>query len=320
MKLTTTLVLASLTFTAACSSSAPAPNHECTDATSEELRRCATGTTLKGVDVSVYQGNVSWTKVRRSGRRFAFARVSDGESFHDSKFHANWVGMKRAGLVRGAYQFFRPGQSAHAQAEVFFTALRNAGGLRAGDLPPVLDIEVTDGHSSSVVVSRAKAWLQLVEAHTGVRPIVYTASFMSSVLGSHLSGYRLWVANFGASCPIMPTGWGHWQFFQDSDRGSVPGIAGRVDLDLFNGNLGHLEAATLAKRARLSNEAPAGVLHDAPELPARDLAEPDDAPFLEDDGVEPSESIPQDGSEGQTLGSQAFSDAPAEDAPAAPCP
>src|SRR5689334_4272820 len=99
-----------------CSSAEPSSENECVASGSDALRTCAKGTTLRGVDVSIYQGNVAWKKVRAAGRRFAFARVSDGVNHPDSKFGQNWRGMKRAGLVRGAYQFFRPSQSPHAQA------------------------------------------------------------------------------------------------------------------------------------------------------------------------------------------------------------
>ncbi len=68
---------------AACSSESPSPSHECEGATSEALHRCAAGPTLQGIDVSVYQGTVSWSRVKKSGRTFAFARVSDGTTHHD---------------------------------------------------------------------------------------------------------------------------------------------------------------------------------------------------------------------------------------------
>src|SRR5262245_16743733 len=59
---------------------------------------CADGPTVKGVDVSYYQGTIDWPAVEKSGRAFAFARVNDGD-FIDPKFTANWKGMKAAGLL-----------------------------------------------------------------------------------------------------------------------------------------------------------------------------------------------------------------------------
>src|SRR5262245_1766628 len=71
----------------------------------EELIVCPAGATVKGVDVSVYQGNINWAMAKAAGIAFAIARVSDG-MFMDTKFDQNWSGMKANGIVRGAYQFF----------------------------------------------------------------------------------------------------------------------------------------------------------------------------------------------------------------------
>src|SRR5262245_2796220 len=76
----------------------------------DRVRRCAPGETLKGIDVSYHQGQVDWRKARRDGVVFAFARVADGPEVLDTEFARNWAGMRDAGVVRGAYQFFRPGR------------------------------------------------------------------------------------------------------------------------------------------------------------------------------------------------------------------
>ena len=76
----------------------------------EPLVVCPSGPTVEGVDVSYYQGNIDWDAVWGSGRDFAVARVNDG-NFMDPQFDTYWSGMKAAGLIRGAYQFFRPAMS-----------------------------------------------------------------------------------------------------------------------------------------------------------------------------------------------------------------
>src|SRR5438067_867263 len=88
-----------------CSSSSDAPSNECVESGSAALRTCAAATTLKGVDVSYYQGTVGWAQVKTAGVTFAFIRVSDGLSYPDSKFASNWSGAKAAGVMRGPYQF-----------------------------------------------------------------------------------------------------------------------------------------------------------------------------------------------------------------------
>src|SRR5690242_3432914 len=70
---------------------------------------CELGPTTPGIDVSYYQESIQWKRVRRDGGVvFAFIRVSDGLTVEDPLFSANWNGAKRAGIMRGAYQHFRP--------------------------------------------------------------------------------------------------------------------------------------------------------------------------------------------------------------------
>ncbi len=191
---------------------------------------------VKGIDVSYYQGTINWTSVKNAGYSFAFARVSDGTGTIDSKFAANWSGIKSAGMVRGVYQFFRPNQDAAAQANLLLSKI---GTLGAGDLPPVIDVEVTGGVSGSTVVSQVKIWLDIVRKATGKTPIVYTAKYFWDALPntSSLGPVTLWVANWGVSSPALPNLWSTWTFWQYSATGSVPGISGDVDMDYFNGDI-----------------------------------------------------------------------------------
>jgi GH25 family lysozyme M1 (1,4-beta-N-acetylmuramidase)/acylphosphatase len=241
------LLLATLALTsAACAPADGTPGSgEDVDANDDALKECAAKGTVEGVDVSYYQGDIDWNKARAAGIVFGIARTSDGTGFKDPKFAKNWAGMKAAGVVRGTYQFFRPTQDPIAQADLMLKMLNDVGGLEKGDLPPTLDIEVTDGVSGSTILSRAKAWLDHVEAATGRKPLVYTAPGWWSQFGAP-SGFDsrsdLWVANWGVSCPSLPGSWSHWQFWQWSATGSVPGIPGQVDRDRFNGSLADLLA------------------------------------------------------------------------------
>ena len=287
-----------------CGSQSSSPKGECTGDTAQELKVCAKGATLQGVDVSYYQGNVDWTKVKTSGRTFAFARVSDGLNYPDTKFAANWPAMKAAGVVRGTYQFFRPAQDPAAQAKLLVDKIKAAGGLVPGDLPPVLDIESADGQTAAVVQAKAKTWLTAVKTALGVEPIVYTAAFMSPTIGTSLAPYKLWVANYTTTCPTMPDGWTFWSFWQNSDKGSVSGISGNVDTNFFNGTLPELQALTLKDATPPAGSSSGGPgFEDPPELP-----EIDDVP-------------PTPGSQGATIGSGDKQDPPeTQSAPITPCP
>ncbi len=229
---------------AACAPGGGDSGDEQTDDDSVGITKCAPGAVTKGVDVSYYQGNINWTKVKASGVGFAIARTSDGTGFKDPKFAQNWAGMKSAGLVRGVYQFFRPNQDPVAQANLMIQMINEAGGLEDGDLAPTLDLEVTGGMSTATIIARSKVWLEKVEAATGRVPLVYTSPGFFSQFGSPqaFGHYTLWVAHWGPQCPNVPSPWGNWHFWQYADDGTVPGIQGAVDLDYFNGSLQDLKA------------------------------------------------------------------------------
>ena len=202
------------------------------------LTVCAAGATLEGVDVSEFQGAIDWSVVHGSGRAFGIARVSDGTGHLDPTFAANYGGMKAAGMVRGSYQFFRAGEDPIAQADLM---LAEIGALGAGDLAPMLDVEVTDGQSNAVIDAGIASWVNHVRAATGRAPLVYTApSFWSSIGSPNPAGAVLVVANWGPVCPSVPPPWNDWQVWQYADNGHVPGIGGLVDLDKFNGTLAQL--------------------------------------------------------------------------------
>jgi lysozyme len=204
----------------------------------DAVRQCALGPTVKGIDVSYYQGGIDWPEVARAGVGFAFTRVADGSEIVDTQLARNWVEMKRSGVVRGAYHFFRPAQDPAVQAQVMIGELQKYGGLGPGDLPPVLDIEVMDGVEPKRVLANMQVWLDRVEAAFGKTPILYTSPGFWEELGAPASfgRYPLWLANWDARCPRKPDTWQRWSFWQSSDRGTIAGIEGPVDLDRWNGS------------------------------------------------------------------------------------
>jgi lysozyme len=201
---------------------------------------CPDGGVVHGVDVSEYQGQVDWSRARDAGIAFAFARVSDGTGYPDTEFATNWPAMKAAGVVRGAYQFFRPEEDPTAQANLFGSMLADAGGIAPGDLPPVMDLEVTDNTSDATIQSRMQAWFSAMQSATGMTPLLYFSPSFAPHAGTSFGGHALWVAEWGAKCPSVPAPWSTWAFWQTSDMGSTAGIPATVDLDEFNGTLAEL--------------------------------------------------------------------------------
>jgi len=199
-------------------------------------RVCPAGTTLEGIDVSVYQGTIDWAKVKADGIVFAFIRVSDGLPPIDSKFHANWSAARAAGIVRGAYQFFRQDEDPVAQADLLLDTM---GALEDDDLPPVIDVESTDGAGATEIIANVRTWADRIRAGTGRRPIIYTGpSFWTTQAGGSagVSDLYLWLAHWTSNCPEVPEGFTKWTFWQYSSTGTVDGISGPVDRDRFDGD------------------------------------------------------------------------------------
>jgi GH25 family lysozyme M1 (1,4-beta-N-acetylmuramidase)/LysM repeat protein len=207
--------------------------------------------TVPGIDVSHWDAGIDWPKVRATGQRFVFAKATEGINYKDDTFKDNWTGAKAAGLLRGAYHFFRCNVDAKKQADYFIDFVKAA--KDDGELPPVLDLETNDGMTKEKIVVAAKVWLDRVEAAFGKKPIIYSGQyFLQDYLVQPGGGpppwakdYPLWLAQYpnqyveGAK-PFLPRGWFNWSIWQYSDKGRINGINAAVDMNFFNGTLEEL--------------------------------------------------------------------------------
>ena len=199
---------------------------------------------VRGIDVSYYQGTIDWPAVAATDIRFAVVRLSDGVGTRDSQFVRNWQESRRAGLIRGFYQYFRASAGGAAQAQLAVDRLAEAGGFQSSDLPPVLDIETLDGRTAAQVAAEATIWVDAMREATGKEPIIYTGAYFwdDNGLPDSLNSQPLWTANYTTNpCPWTSDSWDRWTLWQYSDSGTVSGIAGPVDLDYFAGTLDDLQ-------------------------------------------------------------------------------
>ncbi len=188
-----------------------------------------------GIDVSHYQGDIDWGLVKKVQDSFpidfVFIRATAGSVKVDRRFKKNWsqVGEKR--ILRGAYHYYRPDENSILQANNFI----NTVVLKKGDLPPVLDIEdIPRVQSMKNLKIGLRKWLNKVEKHYGVKPILYTGeSFFNDHLYLEFSEYTCWIANYNFYVENIDKDWNFWQF---TDKGSVEGIREFVDINIFNGN------------------------------------------------------------------------------------
>lgn len=204
---------------------------------------------VHGIDVSHYQASIDWDKVADEGIQFAFVKATEGKTFYDTLFCNNWENMKRVGIFRGAYHFFHPSINAHRQAENFQELVE----LKPGDLPPVLDVEVTNGKSKTEIINGVRTWLYLAEIHYNVKPILYTnQNFYNDYLAGHFDDYPIWIARYSDWFSPNLDHNKDWVFWQYGNRGRINGIHGDVDFNVFHGNIFELQELTVRRRTVLS--------------------------------------------------------------------
>lgn len=197
-----------------------------------------------GIDVSHWQGTIDWPKVS-DNKAFAIIKASEGTGFVDKRFANNRANAKRAGLVVGAYHYFRPGWDTQAQAQHWFNSV---GTLIVGDMIPWLDVEDFRQYVNGPIIGTGRIVKELAETLVaadklfGVKVGVYTGSWFWDQLPITWEMDRpLWVATWNDNGqpgnPTLPNGWSEYAVHQYSARGSVPGISGPVDLNYAPGDL-----------------------------------------------------------------------------------
>lgn len=192
---------------------------------------------IHGIDVSYYQGKIDWQKVKEMNDdgvkvSFAFIKATEGVMLVDRYFQRNWREAPKAGIVCGAYHFFRPKKSGRWQAKFFLQTVD----VEKGDLPPVVDVEELNGVSPSRMREELKEYIRYIEKKTGVKPIIYTGlSFYKDYLAGHFDGYPLWIAHY-YKAKLSISEKTRWHFWQHSDKAKVNGISYIVDFNAFNGD------------------------------------------------------------------------------------
>lgn len=191
---------------------------------------------IHGIDVSKYQGTISWKMVKDMHDSdakigFAFIKATEGLANTDPQFRRNWREAKKAGVIRGAYHFFIPSKSGKAQAEQYINKVK----IVPGDFPPVLDIEEAYGTPAPVVQKNAAEWLNAVEYYYQAKPIIYTnIDFYNKYLAGKFDDYPLWIAHYKEKG--QPRIRRDWLFWQHDEKGHVDGISNYVDFNVFNGD------------------------------------------------------------------------------------
>ena len=192
---------------------------------------------IHGIDVSKHNGRIDWSRVQRveaDGVRiqFVFIKATEGATMADKNFGKNWKEAQRIALHRGAYHFYHPTRDPLKQANNFINHVT----LKPGDFAPVVDFEVVNGQSDKTIVDGLRLWLETIEDHYQVRPIIYTnGSLYRRYIKGNLDEYPLWIADYSTS-HLNRYDADKLYFWQHNQSGWVQGIKGRVDFNVFVGD------------------------------------------------------------------------------------
>lgn len=186
---------------------------------------------FRGIDVSKWQGNIDWSRVKASGVDFAILRAGYGSvsSQKDVTFEDNYQNAKAAGIPVGAYHYSYAKDVAGAkrEAQTFLEWIKG----KQFEYPVVFDIEesATYNLGRNTVSEIIKTFCSIVEA-AGYYVSVYTnKNWLDHVVSDEVkSKYDTWLAQW-TSTPSYIGPYGMWQY---TSSGVVDGISGRVDMDI----------------------------------------------------------------------------------------
>lgn len=222
------------------------------------------GEDMKGIDVSVHNGNIDWQKVKNAGIDFAILRAGYGRlaSQKDERFEQNYSGAKAAGIPIGAYwySYAMSEDEARLEADVFLSVVKG----KQFEFPVYYDVEEKKQFDlgKEKVSAIMRAFLERVEAAGYFVGLYGSASSLTTHTSDDIkSRYTIWLAHW-----VNQTSYGSaYGIWQHSEKGRVDGINGNVDLDI-----GYKDFPTIIKGKGLNGYAAEPVLPNPPAPAAED--------------------------------------------------
>lgn len=194
-----------------------------------------------GIDVSYFQGNINWDKVKASGVEFVMLRVGyrgysqEGKLVVDEKFHQYMQEAQAAGLDTGVYFFSQALNKEEAIEEAAFVA-EQCGDYEL-NCPVVFDTEKikedtgrTDGQKPEELTEITIAFCEKIKEY-GYEPMIYANAkwLTTKLLLDQLKEYPVWYADYQEQ-PLYPYEFQMWQY---TETGRVDGIEGDVDINIW---------------------------------------------------------------------------------------
>ena len=209
------------------------------DATEMTDLKAFSGKTKAGIDVSKWNGDIDWDKVKNAGVEFAIVRAGyrgsvTGSLVQDIYFDANMKGTAKSGIPVGVYFFTQATNEVEAVEEAsavlrwvqdyditypIFIDTEGAGGNGRAD---GLDVD-----TRTLV---CEAFCRTIE-NAGYEAGIYASRnwYNNNLHTEELEDYYIWLAEY-RSVPLYQ---GYYRMWQYSSKGRIDGIEGRVDMNIM---------------------------------------------------------------------------------------
>lgn len=194
---------------------------------------------VRGVDVSHYQGEIDWQTLAGNDIDFAFIKATEGSAYADARFEYNFTEAAKTELRIGAYHFFSFESDGLSQATNFINTVPKQENM----LPPVIDLEFYGSYDEDElnrerVVSELHRMIFSLRTYYGVEPIIYTTKELYSLyIAGDFEENAIWIRSVYGDVGSLSDG-REWTFWQYSNRGRLEGYSGDerfIDLNVFNG-------------------------------------------------------------------------------------
>jgi len=201
-----------------------------------------------GLDCSKYQKDINWKKAKADGIMFAFVKITEGTTVSEVGSYnvkARILEAQKNGVKVGYYHFARPGNVSDPELdakEEVENVINNMKLLPKPNLPLVLDLE---SYSTTIVwdskIDHMNRYILTFISEMkkqNIDIIFYSYKSFADVNTSPKFGnLPLWIASYPnkpeTTLPKIPNGWSDWKIWQFTDKGSIDGYNGDIDLNIM---------------------------------------------------------------------------------------
>lgn len=192
---------------------------------------------IKGIDVSEFQGNIDWNKVKADGIEFAILKLGNiydyDANYKDSKFDTNYKNARANGIKIGAY-IYNYCNTIDTLKKGLEWAIKKLEGKEL-DLPFYLDMEDKDiqGETKETLTNQCNEFAKYVESKGYQAGVYANVNWLKNELNPNDFDKKIsvWVAQYYKECQYT----GKYDIWQYASDGSVSGISGNCDMNyLYN--------------------------------------------------------------------------------------